>query len=73
MVGPSCWAYARAVGDANGRSWRITWRCPIQAVRKHPANANESQVDLVDDRLCDFNVDLGAPMIQSVDMEIMRL
>ena len=72
MVGNTCYAYAEARGEQWGKVFNLAWRCPVKVVTGNPAEPGKSVLEVVDDRVCDFDTERGAPKIRDTEVEMIR-
>lgn len=72
MVGETCYAYAEARGEQWGKVFNLAWRCPVKVVTGNPAEPGKSVLEVVDDRVCDFDTERGAPKIRDTEVEMIR-
>lgn len=72
MVGDTCYAYAQARGEQWGKVFNLAWRCPAKVVIGNPAEPGKSILQVVEDRMCDFDAEPGAPARREVPVEMIR-
>jgi hypothetical protein len=72
-LGDACWAYAELKGTMWEKPFHLRWRCAVKAYREDPARTGAAVLEMVDNRICDFNVDRGDPAQRPVELEAMKL
>lgn len=72
MVGNTCYAYGEARGEQWGKVFNLAWRCPVKVVTGNPGEPGKSVLEVVDDRVCDFDTERGAPKVRDTQVEMIR-
>ncbi|WBH17637.1 hypothetical protein [Sphingomonas radiodurans] len=72
MVGKTCYAYAEARGEQWGKTFNLAWRCPVKVLSDNPTEAGKTVLQVVEDRVCDYAVERGAPARREVEVELIH-
>lgn len=73
VVNGTCYAYAQATGEQWGKPFNLRWRCPVKAYSDDPKRPGQARLQIVEDRLCDFDVSPGDAGTKEVDVEVFRM